>query len=450
MKKLKNKIYNKVGIKSDRTKNITKHVLLSFIYKGGSILASFLLVPLTINFLDTENYGVWLTLSSFIAWFTFFDIGLGNGLRNKFAEAKAKGDLTLAKGYVSSAYFTITTVCLALFSLFFVVNFFIDWSIVFNTTKGLQKDLNILMPIVFGFFCLQLVVKLMTTIYTADQQHSTQGKITFITNVNSLLVIWIMTQTSESSLLLFGIVFSVIPVAILVALNFIGFNKRYNIYKPSIKLWKKEYLKDIFGLGIRFFIIQIAAIVLYSTDNIIITQLFGPADVTPYYISFKYFSILTMAFSIIIAPYWSSFTDAYTKNDVVWIKKSMNSLLKFSITFSIMAVLMIFPANWVYNVWVGEEIVIPQLLNIFMALFVISTLLIQPFTYYINGTGKVNIQLALGVLGAIVNIPLSIFFARNLELGTAGVILATLTTGLIGLIVYPIYYKININRIEHR
>ena len=101
-----------LGIHSSRTKNITKHVLLSALYKGGHILATFLLVPLTIDFLDTENYGIWLTLSSFIAWFSFFDIGLGNGLRNKFAEAKAKDDLELAKGYVSTAYYTIGSISL--------------------------------------------------------------------------------------------------------------------------------------------------------------------------------------------------------------------------------------------------------------------------------------------------------------------------------------------------
>ena len=82
MKEILHKVYNKVGIKSQRTKGITKHVLLSFLYRGGSIAATFLLVPLTINYLDTDNYGIWLTLSSFISWFAFFDIGLGNGLRN--------------------------------------------------------------------------------------------------------------------------------------------------------------------------------------------------------------------------------------------------------------------------------------------------------------------------------------------------------------------------------
>jgi O-antigen/teichoic acid export membrane protein len=200
-------------------------------------------------------------LSSFIAWFSFFDIGLGNGLRNKFAEAKANGDLTLAKAFVSSAYFTIGAVSIGLIILFVGLNFFIDWTKVFNTSPSLHKDLGLLMPIVFGFFCLQLVVKLITTIYTADQHHSTQGKMTFLTNLGSLLIVWLLTKTTNSSLLIFGVIYSVFPALLLVGFNFLAFKGRYNYCKPDYKYWKKEHLKDIFGLGSKFFIIQISWVV---------------------------------------------------------------------------------------------------------------------------------------------------------------------------------------------
>ena len=129
----------KLGIKSSRTKNITKHVLLSSLYKGGSILLSFLLVPLTINFLNPTNYGIWLVITSFISWFTFFDIGLGHGLRNKFAIAKANGDFKLAKAYISSAYFSIALISISILLLFIIVNLFIDWTIVFNTDQKMLQ-----------------------------------------------------------------------------------------------------------------------------------------------------------------------------------------------------------------------------------------------------------------------------------------------------------------------
>ena len=439
------KIYDKVGIKSDRTKNITKHVLLSFVYKGGSILASFLLVPLTINYLDTENYGIWLTLSSFIAWFSFFDIGLGNGLRNKFAEAKAKGDVVLARGYVSSAYFTIGAVSLGLIVIFTILNFFIDWTKVFNASPSLQKDLSLLMPIVFGFFCLQLVVKLITTIYTADQHHSVQGKINFFIQLGSLAIIWILTNTSNVSLLFFGILYSLIPVLVLTGFNFIGFKNRFLHIRPSFRLWKLEFLKDIFGLGLSFFVIQISGIILFTSDNLIITQLFGPEEVVPYNIAYKYFSIVVMVLSIILAPYWSSITEAYTVGDITWIKKSMKNLLKFTLAGIAGVILLLILSPTVYKIWIGNKINIPVMLSISMSFFFILTLIYTPFTYFINGTGKVTLQMLSILFTSILNIPLSILLAKNIGLGSSGVIYATIICLLPHVLLCPIQYHKIIN-----
>ena len=108
-----------------RTKLAIKNIIGSLFVKGGSILISLLIVPLTINYVSTEKYGIWLTLSSIIAWFSFFDIGLGNGLKNKLAHAIANEDHNLAKIYISTTY-AILAILVAIFILvFFVFNHFI-------------------------------------------------------------------------------------------------------------------------------------------------------------------------------------------------------------------------------------------------------------------------------------------------------------------------------------
>lgn len=440
MKQKIEKLYNKAGIKSDRTKNITKHVVVSFLYKGGSILSSFLLVPLTINFLDTENYGIWLTLSSFIGWFSFFDIGLGNGLRNKFAEAKAKGDLTLAKAYVSSAYFTIGSVCLLLIIVFFGLNFFIDWTRVFNANATMQKELGILMPIVFSFFCLQLVVKLITTIYTADQHHSMQGKVTFYTSALSLLAIWLMTHFSKSSLLIFGTIFSALPVLLLVGLNVFAFSNRYKEYRPSLILWKKKYLKDIFGLGFTFFIVQVAGIVLYSTDNFIISYIFKPKEVVPYNIAFKYFSISSMVLSIIATPYWSSFTNAFNNKDFQWIEKGMKSLIKITFAIILLNIILLLVSPLAYNIWINNKVKVPFSLSLLMCSFYLLSLFVTPFTIFLNGLGKIKLQAIQSVIVGLINIPFTYFLATKTTLGVNGVILGTIICFVPSIILAPLQY----------
>ena len=431
-------IYHKVGISSSRTRNIAKHVGISFFLKGGSIIANFLLVSLTINYLTVESYGVWLTLSSFIAWFSFFDIGLGNGLRNKFAEAKASNNNLLAKAYVSVAYYTIGTISSLVIIFIFLVNSFIDWAKVFNTS---QSNLNILIPIIFSFFMLQLVAKLITTIYTADQHHSVQDKVQFVTQILSLVIIWLLTKFGKSSLLIFGVIFSVLPVLILLGLNIFAFKNTYKIYKPDIRLWKSNYLKDIMGLGLSFFVIQIAALILFTTDNFIISNLFSPKEVVPYNIANKYFSILLIGYSLIITPYWSTFTEAYAAKDFEWIKIAVKNIQKLWMFIPICLFLMVLGADWFYYLWIGDIVDVPPSLSYSMAFFVLLISYNTIYVYFINGIGKIRLQLIISIIVMTINIPLSILFASTFRWGSTGVILATCVCLIPSVIIFPIQYK---------
>ena len=441
-----NSLFKRLGIESNRTRNISIHVLFSFLYKGGSIVIGFLVIPLTIKYLDNEHYGVWLTLSSFIAWFTFFDIGLGNGLRNKFSESVSHSDFDTARSYVSTTYFTVLTVSLILFVCFFIANIFVDWSRVFNVSSEIGTELAVLMPIVFGMFCLQMVLKLVSTIYTADQHHSMQGKVNFYTQLTGLAAICLLNVVSKSSLLLYGLLISTVPVLILLLLSLFAFKGKYKFYAPNIQYWKTRYLKDIFGLGIGFFIIQIAGVILFTTDNFIITQLFGASAVVPYNIAYKYFSIVNMGLSILLTPFWSSITNAYTQKDFDWIKRTMKNLTIISLCAIFVVAVMVFFSKPFYHFWIGDKVKIPFDLTLSMAVFFIIYNAYAPFTYFINGTGKIRLQMITIVLMSASNIPLAVFLGGNMNMGLSGVILATTLCLLPHAVLLPIQYHKIVNQ----
>jgi len=131
---MKSTVYNSLPIKikhflstgHERSLKAKKNILASFGLKGISIVISFLLVPLTLNYIDVTRYGIWLTLSSIISWFGFFDIGLGSGLRNKFAEAIAKDQKELARTYVSTTYAVLLIIVGIVFLLFLIINPFLN------------------------------------------------------------------------------------------------------------------------------------------------------------------------------------------------------------------------------------------------------------------------------------------------------------------------------------
>jgi len=426
-----------------RTIKAKKNIFASFGLKGFSILVSFLLVPLTLNYLNPTKYGIWLTISSIVGWFGFFDIGLGNGLRNKLAEALALKDYELGKAYVSTTYFILTAIIGIVYILFLFINHWLNWAVILNTSPNLKDKLSIIVLVVVAFFALRFVLKLIGVIFTADQNPAINDSFTPLGNLIALLGIFLITKISNGNLLYVSFIYSAAPVLILVFASFYFFNRKYKFLKPSLKYVKIKYFKSLAGLGSKFFLLQISAIIVFSTDNIIITQILGPAEVTPYNIAFKYFGIPIMVFTIIITPYWSAFTDAITKNDIKWIKNSINKLIKIWLLAVVGVIILLAISKYFYLMWVGDKVHIPFLLSAFMGLYAIISTWNNIFAFFLNGIGKLKLSIYLSAIIMIINIPLSIFLAKNLKLGIEGVILATISCLLIGTFIQPLqYYKI--------
>jgi len=148
----------------DRSVQAKKNIISSFLIKGISICISLVLVPLIINYINPSRYGIWLTLSSIVGWFSFFDIGLTQGLRNKFAEAKAKGDDKSGQIYVSTTYAVLAIIFTSVWILFILCNSFLNWSDILKLPQNMRSEVSTLAVIVFTYFCSQFVLRIVTTI----------------------------------------------------------------------------------------------------------------------------------------------------------------------------------------------------------------------------------------------------------------------------------------------
>jgi len=422
----------------ERSNRAKENIVLAIFIKGLSIAISLVLVPLTLHYVNPTEYGIWLTLSSIIGWFSFFDIGFGSGLRNKFAEATAKGEYDLARTYVSTTYAILAIIIAIILVIFFSINPFLNWSRILNTPASMARELSLLAMLVFVFFCIQFVLQLLNTIVTANQEPAKASIFNLLASVVSLAVIFILTKTTEGNLIYLGAALSFAPVLVLGVSSIWFYNKKYKIYAPSFKFVNFSYARDLMTLGIKFFVLQIAALIIYQTSNIIIAQLFGPAQVTPFNIAYKYFSIITMGFGIIMLPFWSAFTEAWYKKDIEWIKNVMKNLIIVWTLTSIAALIMLVFSNFIYRLWVGKEIVVPLSISIVMASYVILNSWCVIFSNFLNGVGKIKLQIYFGTLGALINVPLSIFLGKHI--GIAGVILSTCLLAVMSAIWSPIQY----------
>ena len=430
------KIYKILGIDSARTQIISKHIFFSFIIKGASMAIGFILVPLSILYLGTEEYGLWLTIFSFIGWFSFFDFGVGNGLRNKLSESIAKEDVVLSKHLVSTAYFSVSIIIILILLVFFLVNSFISWETIFNYSGN--ESITKVIVVVFTIFSINLILKMVGTIYLADQKPSFPGLFKLFAQIIIIITIYLALKYDNQSLFFYGFVVVGSHLVALIIASIISFSSRYSSIRPSLSYFNIKYVKDILGVGGKFLIIQINFILIFSADNFIINYYLGAEKVTVYNIVFKYFTIATMCFSIILSPYWSSFTSAITLREFDWIKNSFRNLFRISLLVCFLIIIMIFVSDKVYLIWVGDLVKVPLLLTVLVGISSVIMVLKQPAVILINGTGILKTQILIGTVAAVVNVPLSIVLSVNYNLGVPGVVISTILIGVIGLVAYNI------------
>lgn len=142
-----------------------------------------------------------------------------------------------------------------------------------------------------------------------------------------------------------------------------------------------------------------------------------------------------MVFTIFITPFWSAYTDAYSRNDMDWIKKSLLKMRKLWALLILSTVLLFLASAYIFRWWIGDSVTVPISLSLALALYVIVYTWQTIHVFLLNGIGKIKLQLYFVVISALVNIPLAFFLGKRI--GLAGVSLAnTLLFIIMGIVFY--------------
>lgn len=415
---IKNKI-NRYFLKGhERTVLAKKNIAYSLLIKGFSVFISLLIIPLSIRYINSTQYGIWLTLSSIVGWMSFFDLGLGNGLRNKLAEATALKKAELSRILISTTYAILSIIAGIFLLLFLVINQFVDWKKILNTHAA-GFNFNFLAMLVFGIFCIQFVVQTINTVLTASHQVAKVSVISFLGQGFTLVAVFLILRFTHSSLVLLVLVNGLAPLLIQIIASIWYYHHELENLSPGFKFIDFKFARELLSLGGVFFVIQLGALVLFQTDNIVITQLFGPAQVTTFNVAYKLFSVLIFGFNIVMAPFWSAFTDAYAKHDMQWIKSMMTKIKYFWLVTSGGGILLFFIAPYIYPLWLHNSVSVPTSLSFAMAFYIIVYTWQTAHVYLLNGINKIRLQLILVLVSAALNIPLAIFLGH--KIGLAGI-----------------------------
>ncbi len=399
-----------------RSEKMKKNIAGGFILRGIGILISLILVPLTIDYVSSELYGVWLTLSAIIHWVSFFDVGFGLGLRNKLGVALAAGDLKRAKILVSSTYAILSFIFVPLSIILFVICKYVNWSVVLNVSQDLNPALVSCSRIVVVSFCFTLIMKVIQNVLQAYQKNALGGLLDTVSSICTLLTIFILTKTTFPSLSYLAFAFSSIPVFTYFIYSVFFYRFKNREISPSINSVRKEAVKDVFGLGSWYFFLQISFVIIFQTTNIFISQFAGPEQVTVYNVTFRYMNIALMVLNIIMAPVWSALTEAYAKKDWKWMK-SLYARLMMVYRLTVFAlVIFLIASPLAFKIWLGDSVETSYTVTALVGLYVAIRVWHTMHATMVNGMGILRLQIYVAIIQLVLFPIVSYLLGHNFAL----------------------------------
>lgn len=407
---------------SSRSKRLGINVLLSALLKVVGISCTYLLVPLTIDYLHSDIYGVWLAITNVLYYFAFFDVGLGNGMRNYLTESISAGNYTRARAYLTSTLFMLTLIALAMALVALPLTCLLDLPALLHITCISAAELRGCMLVAIIFTLILFVVKNIGYIFVALQWYSLYDFIGVAGNALALVAIYVLTQTTEGNLLYAITAFVTIPVAVYF-IAAVPIFARYPQLRPRRSAIDLSLTFPIVSKGLGFFAIQITScVVIFGSSNFIILRLVDAEAVAVYGIAYKLFHAIAMAYLIVLAPMWNAYTDAYVKGDFPWIARTFRrALLTWGLTL-VGGVALLAASPFIYKVWLGSRVDIPLSISACVLVYISMYNLNNCVTYLLNGFNKIRVQIITSVVFTLVYLALILIFGRRL--GVEGIALS--------------------------
>lgn len=420
-------------------------MVISGICKPVAMVVSLLYVRIILSYLGVEKYGVWSTLLTILSWVSYFDIGIGNGLRNKLTEAISKGNESESKKLISSAYAFIAIIMIAIMIIVVVVAQFVNWNVIFGVAANFEETLSVIVSLSIVFVAGNFILSICRNILYAIQKASVVSILELSTQVINLILVLILRTCTTGNVLTVTLVYGGSMVAVNVLCSLILFIRKKQ-FLPSLKQVDLSVGKGLTSLGMKFFVVQICALVLYSTDSLMISLLYGASDVTPYATVNKVFTAVSSMFIAFIAPIWSAFTKAKAENNYASMKKSIGRLQLFMIPFAVVAVVLTVFFKPITKIWLGQELDFSLYLILLGLVYCLLSIWTNTYGSIGNGLELMKASIIVAVLQAVLNIPLSYLFAEVAGLQSAGVLAGTVTVMIIAAVVMPIYIHRWINK----
>lgn len=414
------------GRSNERFRRAILTSLVSVLFYVINVMTVLISVPLTLNYLGAERYGLWMIISSLITILGFADMGMGNGLLNAIADANGRDDRNTAKACVSSIFYALVGMA-SLFGIIWIVLYpYVSWGEVLNVvTPKATVEAGPAISVLVWCALVGLPLGLVQKIYDGYQE----GYINGLWRVGgSLLGLGSLLFAIHLQADLPWLVFSMAgtPVLIQFFSGIVLFNRRPWL-RPRRRMFQRDVFIRVLRSGWLFFILQFAAVLGFQSDNLVIAHFLGASQVSQYAVPMKLFMFVPSLINFFLIPLWPAYGEAIVRKDISWVLATFKRSL--FISFSVSLVLSIFLVVFgraIIGLWVGPEIHPDLVFLVGLGLWVVLLGIAGPLSVFLNGANKIGFQSVSAIVMVICNIVLSIFLVQ--KIGVPGPVYGSLVS----------------------
>lgn len=393
----------------DKDRILLRNTLGAFAVRGAALVLSLFTMPAYMRFFsDQQMLGVWFTILSILSWILNFDLGIGNGLRNNLAKVISLKDRKSAKEYVSSAYWILGFVVLAIFVLGSIATPFANWNGLFNISPDIlsKADLKIVVFYSFSGIMIQFYLRLISSVLYAMQKSAWNNFIGLFISALQLLFVSIVTSVSSAnSVKMMSIAYIFTTNIPLIAATLMVFLGPMRDCRPDPRFFRKDKAKGVLSLGGIFFLCQVLYMLISNTNQFFITQYTQPANVVEYHIYNSLFSLGSMLFMLMLTPVWSTVSKAVAENDFFWLRKLRRNLSRLAWVAILVEFLLIPFLQPIMNFWLKERsISVNYFYAVSFALFGSAMIYQSSVSTIACGTGRLKVQAYSYFFGIIAKI----------------------------------------------
>lgn len=385
MLKLRSSVDEHTG---QRNVRLLLSIATSVVSKFVGIGATLITIPLTLDYLGVESFGVWMVISGVIGFMGFTDLGIGMGLQNALSKAYGQDDIESPKHYISNAYLMVSGLAsvLALITIGLFETLPMAGLFKIENQAVVQDAVTALKYSVLAFL-LGMPLGLIGRILGGVQKTYIANNVMLVGSLVSLLAILaaVYLDLGLSGLAVLFILSG--PFTMFLYSTY--FYYKNSAYRPTFSFVSRKHVKPIVAAGIWTVFVQIIYTAKMNVPTMIISASLGLLAVAEYSVAQKLAGLAAAMISVALQPLWGVYGEAYSRGDREWICRTLKKSIILVVVLSVFAgILFQIIGQPLIKLWLGDAVMPSQMLILGFSLWMLASNINICFAMLLNGTGN--------------------------------------------------------------